>query len=103
MAMFRGASDRAVKCIFNLLKAFNLHERKFMVKRVIIFKMRVNKRSGDSSGGGKVKSVTNTMEVMAGARQGRNKFGKREVGVQNESEVAGGRSGRNGLCGREEK
>ena len=45
-----------------------------MVKRVEIIKTRVNKRSSDRSGGGKVKSVTDTTEVtnvvMAGARKG---------------------------------
>ena len=39
VGMFRGASDSAGKCIFNLLKAFNLHERKSVVKRVTIIKM----------------------------------------------------------------
>ena len=39
--MFRGASDSAGKCIFNLLKAFNLRERNFVVKRVTIIKTRV--------------------------------------------------------------
>ena len=41
--MFRGAGDRAGKCILNLLKAFNLRERKSVVKRFTIIKMRVNK------------------------------------------------------------
>ena len=53
--MFRGASDSAGKCICNLLKAFNLHERKSVGKRVTIIKMKVNEGSGDSSGSGKVK------------------------------------------------
>ena len=72
MEMFRGASDSASKCIFNLLKAFNLRERKFVVKSVTIIKTRVCEGSRDISGGGKVKNVTNTTEVtnvvMAGAR-----------------------------------
>ena len=81
MGMFRGASDSAGKCILNLVKEFNLRERKSLVKRVTIIKMRVNKGSGDSSGSGKVKSVTDTIEVtkiiMAGARKGGDLFGKR--------------------------
>ena len=52
-----------------------------MLKRVTVIKTRVNKGSGDSSGGGKVKSVTDTTEftyvVMAGARKGGHLFGKR--------------------------
>ena len=52
-----------------------------MLKRVTAIKTRVNKRSGDSSGGGKVKSVKDTTEVthvvMTGARKGGNLFGKR--------------------------
>ena len=44
-----------------------------MLKRATVLKMRVNKESGDSSGGSKVKSVTDTPEVtyvvMAGARK----------------------------------
>ena len=55
--MFRGTSDSAVKCIFNLLKVFNLREWKSVVKRATIIKTRVNEGSGDSSGTGKVKSV----------------------------------------------
>ena len=39
--MFRGASYSAGKCILNLLKAFNLCERKSQVKRVTIVKVRV--------------------------------------------------------------
>ena len=67
--MFCGASDSSSKCIFNLLKAFNLRERKFVVKRVTIIKTRVYEGSGDSSGSGKVKSTTDvTNMVMAGAR-----------------------------------
>ena len=50
-----------------------------MLKRVTVIKTRVNKGSGDSSGGGKVKNVTDTTEVtyvvMAGARKGGNLFG----------------------------
>ena len=75
--MFRGAS----MCIFNLVKAFNLCERKSMVKRVTIVKTRVDEGSGDSGGSGKVKSVTDATEVtnvvMAGARVGGNLFEKR--------------------------
>ena len=52
-----------------------------MVKRVTVIKTRVNNGSGDSSGGGKIEIVTDTMEVtyviMAGARKGGNLFGKR--------------------------
>ena len=66
---------------FNLLKAFNLCERKSMVKRVTVIKTIVNEGSGDSSGSGTVKSVTDTTEVttvvMANARKGGNLFGKR--------------------------
>ena len=61
--MCSGASDSASKCIFNLLKAFNLHERKSVVKIVTIIKMRVYEGSGDSSDSGKVKSMTDTTEV----------------------------------------
>ena len=72
MGMFRGASDSVSKCIFNLLKAFNLRERKSVVNRVTVIKMRVYEGSGDSSGSGKVKSMTDTTEVtnmaMAGSR-----------------------------------
>ena len=72
MRMFRGASDSSIKCIFNLLKAFNLRERKSVVKRVTIIMTRVYEGSGDSSSGGKVKNMTDTMDVtnmiMAGAR-----------------------------------
>ena len=46
-----------------------------------MIKTRVNKGSGDSSGVGKVKSLTDTTEVtyvvMAGARKRGNLFGKR--------------------------
>ena len=87
--MFRGASDSAGKCILNLVKAFNLCERKSMVKRVAIVKMRVDKGSGDS--GSKVKSVTEATEVMnvvmTGARKRGNLFGERQVRVADESEV----------------
>ena len=47
--MFRGARDSAGKCIFNLLKSFNLCKRKSVVKRVTIVKMRVEKGSGSGS------------------------------------------------------
>ena len=51
-----------------------------MIKRVTVIKTRVNKESGDSSGDGKVESVTDTTEVtyvvMAGARKVGNLFGK---------------------------
>ena len=81
MGMFRGASDSASKCIFNLLKAFNLRETKSLVKRVTIIKTRVYEGSGDSSGSDKVMSMIDTTEVtnmvMAGARYGGNLFGKR--------------------------
>ena len=50
VGMFMGAGCSAGKCILNLLKAFNLNERKSMVKRVTIIKTRVNKASGDSGG-----------------------------------------------------
>ena len=69
--MFRGASDIAGKYVLNLLKAFNLCERKSVVKKITIIQTRVNKGSGDSSGGGKVNILTDTTEVanvvMAGA------------------------------------
>ena len=52
-----------------------------MVKIVTIIKIRVNERSDDSSGSGKVKSVTDTMEVtnvvITGARKRGYLFGKR--------------------------
>ena len=77
--MFRSAGDSAGKCIFNLLKAFNLCES--MVKRVAIVKTRVDEGSGDSGCSGKVKKVTNAMDVTnvvkAGARKGGNLYGKR--------------------------
>ena len=79
--MFRGASDSAGKYVLNLLKAFNLCERKSVVKKITIIQTRVNKGSGDSSGGGKVKIVTDTREVanvvMTGASKGGNLFGKK--------------------------
>ena len=79
--MFRGASDSAGKYVLNLLKAFNLCERKSVVKKITIIQTRVNKGSGDSSGGGKVKIVTDTTEVanvvMVGASKGGNLFGKK--------------------------
>ena len=78
--MLRGASDSAGKCVFNLSKVFNLRERKSVVKRVTIIKTRVNEGSGDSSGSGKVKSVTDSTEVtnvlMTSARKEGNLFGK---------------------------
>ena len=47
--------------------------------------------SGDSGGSNKVKSVTDATEVtnvvMADARKGENLFGKRSVGVEDQSEV----------------
>ena len=71
--MFRGTSDSTGKCIFNLLKAFNLRDRMSVVKRVTIIKTRMNEGSGDSNSSGKVKSVTDTTEVtnvvMADARK----------------------------------
>ena len=48
VGMFRGAGDSAGKCILNLLKAFNLCERKSVVKRVAIVKTRVDEGSDDS-------------------------------------------------------
>ena len=66
---------------FQFVEEFNLHERKSVVKRVTIIKTRVYEESGDSSGSGKVKSMTKTTEatnmIMAGARQGGHLFGKR--------------------------
>ena len=71
--MFTGASDNASNCFFNLLKAFNLRERRFVVKRVTIIKTRVKEGSCDNSGSGKVKSVIDTTEItnvaMVGARK----------------------------------
>ena len=61
--MFSGAGDSAGKCVFNLLKAFNLCERKSVVKRITIVKTRVNEGSGDSGGSDKVKSVTDATQV----------------------------------------
>ena len=46
--MFRGVSDSAGTCICNLLKAFNLHERKSLVKIITIVKTRVDEGSGDN-------------------------------------------------------
>ena len=40
------------KCILNLFKAFNLCERKSIVKRIAIVKTRVDEGSGDSGGSG---------------------------------------------------
>ena len=49
-----------------------MRERKSTVNRVTVIKTRVYEGSGDSSGSGKVKSMTDTTEVtnmvMAGAR-----------------------------------
>ena len=77
-----------------------------MLKRVTVIKTS-EQGSSDSSGGGKVESVTDTTEVtyvvMSGARKGGNLFGKRYVRVKDESEVPSGRSGRNGMCGSEGK
>ena len=42
MGLFRSAGDSADKCIFGLLKAFNLRERKSVVKKVTIIQTRVN-------------------------------------------------------------
>ena len=81
MEIFRGASDSAGNCIFNLLKAFNLFGRKSVVNKVTTVKTRVDKESGDNGGSGKVKIVTDAMEVtnviMSGARKGGHLFGKR--------------------------
>ena len=78
--MFRGAGDSAGKCIFNLLKAFNLCERKSVVKKITIVTTRVDEGSGDSGGNGKNKSATDAPEVtnvvMAGTREGGNLFEK---------------------------
>ena len=78
--MVRIASDSAGKCILNLLKAFNLYERKSVVKKVTIVKARVDEGSGNSGGSGEIKNVTDAMEVMnvvmAGARKGGNLFEK---------------------------
>ena len=79
--MFRGVGDSAGKCIFNLLKAFNLCERKSVVKRITIVKTRVNGEVGDSGGSRKAKSMTDVTEirnvVMASTKKGGNLFGKR--------------------------
>ena len=64
----------------NLLKAFNLCERKSVVKRITIVKTRVDEGSCDSGGCNKGKSVTDATEVtnvvMADARNGENLFAK---------------------------
>ena len=64
--MYMGAVDSAGKCILNLLKAFNLHERErekeSAEKRVTVIKTSVNKGRGDSSGGSKVESVSKAAE-----------------------------------------
>ena len=79
VGMLRGSGDIVGKCILNSLKAFNLHDRKSMVKRVAIIKTGVSEGSSDSSGSGKVKSVTDTMKVtnmvMSCATKCRNLFG----------------------------
>ena len=81
VGMFRGVDDSAGKCSLNLMKVLYLHERKSLVKRVIVCKTRMNEESGNSSKSGKVNSVTDTTEVtnvvMTGARKGGNLFGKR--------------------------
>ena len=64
------------KCIFNLLKAFNLSERKSVVKRITVIKTRVNKEGSNSSGCGKVKSVTDTTEVVNVVMTGSKKLRK---------------------------
>ena len=78
--MFKDASDSAGKCIFNLLNAFSLRERKSVVKIVTTIETRVNEKGGDSGGSCKVKDVTDATEVtnvvMADARKGGNLFGK---------------------------
>ena len=83
VGMFMSAGDRESKCILNLLKAFNLYERKAVVDRITVIKTTMNKGSGDSRGSGKVKSVMDTTEVanvvMAGARKGGNLFGKNRL------------------------
>ena len=69
VGMVKGANDRAGKWIFNLLKAFNLYERKYMVKIITIVKTRVDEGSGDSGGSGKVKNVMEvTNLVMTGTK-----------------------------------
>ena len=82
VGMFRGAGDSAGKCILNLLKAFNLCERKSVIKRITIVKTRVDEGSGDSGGSGKVKDVTDATQVtnvvMAGTKKGR-KFVWKEI------------------------
>ena len=87
VVMFRGAADSAGNRIFNLLKAFNLFEKKSVVKRITIVKKRVDEGNDDSGGSDKVKSVTDatavTNVVMAGAGKGGNLFGKRLVRVVN--------------------
>ena len=81
VGIFSSTGDNAGNCFFNLLKAFNLFERKSVVKRVTIVKTRIDEGSGNSGGSVEVKSVTDAMEVthviMAGAGKGGNLFGKR--------------------------
>ena len=80
MEIFRAASDSTGNCIFNLLKAFNLCERKSVEKRVTIVKTRIDEGSGNSGGSCKVKSVPDAIEVtnvvMVGITNGGNLFGK---------------------------
>ena len=45
---------------FEFFEGFDLREWNSVVRRVAIVKTRVNKESGDSIGGGKVKSVIDT-------------------------------------------
>ena len=86
-----GCESHASKCILNLLKGFNLCERKSVVKRVTIVKTRVDEGSGDSDSSGKINSGTDakklTNVVMAGARKRGIFFCKRVVRVEDESEV----------------
>ena len=58
VGLFMYAGDSAGKCILNLLKAFDLCDRKSVLKRVTRVKTRVDEGSGDNGGSGKVKSVT---------------------------------------------
>ena len=64
VGIFRGVGDSTGKCILNLLKVFNLRERESMVKRVTVIETRVNKGSADSSSGGKVKCMTDTIIII---------------------------------------
>ena len=62
-----------------------------MVNKVTTVKTRVDKGSSDSGGSGKVKIVTDAMEVtnvvMSGARKGGHLLGKRYVRVEDEFEI----------------